>query len=146
MDKYSAIKFVAKLQNHEIENQNDIFLSFRTNNTKKNQKILSARENRSERVSKNGRRQRKRKGDYMTRKKTIIDACSMLIFKQISYIFRLKSKFGGIEKERERKNKPKHTDSADAGTMSMMHSVSYLCVSNNVFEIYIFYFPGSWPK
>lgn len=26
--KQCAIKFVAKLQNHEIENQNDIFLSF----------------------------------------------------------------------------------------------------------------------
>lgn len=45
-------------------------------------------------------RKGKRKGDYMTKEqKTIIDACSMLIFKQISYIFRLKSKFGGIEKE-----------------------------------------------
>lgn len=56
MDKYSAIKFVAKLQNHEIENQNDIFLSFRTNNTKKNQKILSSRENTSKRV--NGQRKK----------------------------------------------------------------------------------------
>lgn len=43
MDKNSAIKFVAKLQNHEIENQNDIFLSFRTNNTKKNKKICERR-------------------------------------------------------------------------------------------------------
>lgn len=72
--------------------------------------------------------------------KTIIDACSMLIFKQISYIFRLKSKFGGKWHAHKIKwyNEKTHTQSdADADTVSMMHSVSYLCVSN-VFEIYTY--------
>lgn len=71
MDKYSAIKFVAKLQNHEIENQNDIFLSFRTNNTKKNQKIPTMTENNGERVSqikKQAKKNTERKRDYMTKK------------------------------------------------------------------------------
>lgn len=127
MDENSAIKFDANSQNHEIENQNDIFLSSRTNKTKKTLTIEEIERRAWER-------------DYMTKNYHWRMFNAHIQANQLHFPLK-KQILGGMKRK-----KTQNTD-ADADTMSMMHSVGLSFIYMRIKRFWnIFYFPGSWPE